>query len=286
MATPMVTGAWAVVKQKAPSASVDDVLAAFRSTGTSVNDGRSGGSVTDMRRINLDLALGQFDASLAITKTVELANEPSLRGDPITYTIEVANSGTATATGVRITDTLPMYVDGTDLDTTATVTAGESVSYTLNASIAGDAPYGETITNTAYYSHTSGSGHDSAAFSMEALKARLDIVKTVALADEFIRAGDPLTYTIIVTNSGSVTAVGVHITDTLPMYVIGTDLDTTATVTAGESVTYTLNATVADGVPLGTTVTNTAYYDHASGRGESSAAFTVPKYVYLPIVVK
>jgi subtilisin len=60
MATPHVAGAWAVLKQKSPSASVDTVLAALRDTGTPVDDGRSGGTVTDLRRINLDLALAEF----------------------------------------------------------------------------------------------------------------------------------------------------------------------------------------------------------------------------------
>ena len=60
MATPHVAGAWAVLKQKSPSASVATMLSALRDTGTSVDDERTGGSVTDMRRINIDLALAQF----------------------------------------------------------------------------------------------------------------------------------------------------------------------------------------------------------------------------------
>lgn len=60
MATPHVAGAWAVLKQKDPAASVDKLLEALRVTGTSVDDLRSGGSVTDMRRINVDLALDQL----------------------------------------------------------------------------------------------------------------------------------------------------------------------------------------------------------------------------------
>ena len=166
MAAPHVTGAWAVVKHKAPSASVDDVLAAFRNTGTSVNDGRFGGSVTDMRRINLDLALEQFSAKLSITKTVALANNAVRGGDPITYTVVVANQSGLTATGVHITDTLPMYVIGTDLDTTTTVTAGESVTYTLSATVMDGITLGTTVTNTAYYDHDSGRGSSSTAFTV------------------------------------------------------------------------------------------------------------------------
>ena len=42
MAAPHVAGAWAVLKQKSPAASVDDVLSAFVSTGTPITDPRNG----------------------------------------------------------------------------------------------------------------------------------------------------------------------------------------------------------------------------------------------------
>jgi len=64
MATPHVAGAWAVLKQESPLADVDTVLAALRDTGASVDDDRSNGTVVDMRRINLDLALARFADTL------------------------------------------------------------------------------------------------------------------------------------------------------------------------------------------------------------------------------
>jgi subtilisin family serine protease len=70
MATPHVAGAWAVLKQKDPDAGVDTILAALRDTGTSVDDQRGGGSVTDMRRINVDAALGQISGGVVQTLTI------------------------------------------------------------------------------------------------------------------------------------------------------------------------------------------------------------------------
>jgi subtilisin len=177
MATPHVTGAWAVIKGKAPSASVAEVLAALRDTGTSVDDGRLGASLTDMRRINLGQALAQFQPVLTITKTIELVNDPARPGDPVTYTIVVANLSDATAAGVILTDTLPTYVVGADLDTALTIAAGDRVTYTLPTTVAEDAPHGVTITNTAYYSHTSGSGESSAAFSIPGWFTYLPLVQ-------------------------------------------------------------------------------------------------------------
>jgi subtilisin family serine protease len=60
MATPHVAGAWAVLRQKLPSADVDTVLAALQATGTLVDDLRSSGTVTGIPRIQVNLALGEL----------------------------------------------------------------------------------------------------------------------------------------------------------------------------------------------------------------------------------
>jgi subtilisin len=57
MATPHVAGAWALMKQRDPDASVSEILAALQNTGTVVDDQRGSGTVTGMRRINVDNAL-------------------------------------------------------------------------------------------------------------------------------------------------------------------------------------------------------------------------------------
>ncbi len=64
MATPHVAGAWAVLKQQPPVANVGKVLAVLRDTGTAVDDNRSDGTVVDMRRINVDLALARLADTL------------------------------------------------------------------------------------------------------------------------------------------------------------------------------------------------------------------------------
>jgi len=60
MATPHVAGAWAILKQRSPTAGVARVLTVLRYTGTSVDDGRTNGTVTDMRRINVDVGLARL----------------------------------------------------------------------------------------------------------------------------------------------------------------------------------------------------------------------------------
>ena len=60
MATPHVAGAWAIAKQKSPSASVETVLNAFTSTGVSITDTRNG---IVKPRIAVDLAIAQLSGT-------------------------------------------------------------------------------------------------------------------------------------------------------------------------------------------------------------------------------
>ena len=53
MAAPHVAGAWALIKQQNPAASVSDILSLLRQGGETIDDTRSGGTVTGMKRINL-----------------------------------------------------------------------------------------------------------------------------------------------------------------------------------------------------------------------------------------
>jgi uncharacterized repeat protein (TIGR01451 family) len=110
----------------------------------------------------------------------------------------------------------------------------------------------------------------------------------VTLSHDPALPNDPITYTIVVYNTGLADAVGVHITDTLPNGVIGTSVDVTQTVAANDAVTITVPATVANDAPWGATIVNTAYYEHSTGTGSADAAFRVKDmyFLYLPLVTK
>ena len=68
MAAPHVAGAWAVMKQRFPLASVKDVLDAFTNTATRVTDQRpqAADPVQTFARINLDMAIGEPRTSFVI----------------------------------------------------------------------------------------------------------------------------------------------------------------------------------------------------------------------------
>lgn len=99
MAAPHLSGAWAVLRQKAPLASMEQLYDALVLTATPVDDLRSGGIETGLPRINLDAALAEFPDTLP-----EFESDPpagSLLDHGVVYlgktsglmAIEVSNTG-------------------------------------------------------------------------------------------------------------------------------------------------------------------------------------------------
>lgn len=212
---------------------------------------------------------------LSLAKTLEPENGLILPGDPITYTILVSNSGSVDAEGVVITDTLPTYLNGVNLNQVVNISAGESITLTLNATLAHNAPSGKVITNTAFFSHTYSKGQDSVGFVVKA--PYLMINKTVQAVNNPVQPGDPLTYTIVVANHGAGKATGVIISDTLPTHIFGNDIYQLVDLSPGEMLTFTLKATLTNNVSLGQVITNTAFFSHSSGGGQATASIVTGK---------
>ncbi len=242
---------------------------------------------SDHDPVVVGLTLHTPKSVLGISKSVALTNNPVKPGDAITYTLVISNSGDAVATDVRITDTLPAGVIGNNVGVTQTIAAGESYTLTITGTVAQDVTASSTITNHAYYTHTSGNDEASAGFTVIDPPV-LGISKSVALTNNPVKPGDAITYTLVISNSGPSDATNVRITDTLPAGVIGNNVDVTQTIAAGESYTLTVTGTVAQDVAASSTITNHAYYSHTTGNGEASAGFVIrPLYsIYLPMVFK
>jgi subtilisin len=71
MAAPHVTGAWAVLKGRRPTGTVDEILAALRNTGLPIADERSGTSMV-FRRIRVDQAIGALATAVMALDTPAL----------------------------------------------------------------------------------------------------------------------------------------------------------------------------------------------------------------------
>src|SRR5256886_7070596 len=103
MAAPHVAGAWAILKQAAPTASVDAILQALTSTGLPITDPRAGTGTTKPR-IQVDLALSvllgdnQGPPVLSVTPLSQDFGPVNL-GSSADRTFVVRNSGGETLTG-------------------------------------------------------------------------------------------------------------------------------------------------------------------------------------------
>lgn len=90
-AAPIVAGSWAVLREKAPTASVDTLLQTLKNTGVTIAENRSGYTVMNHKRIKLDSALAQA-ASLPSIGTITAPSGQVTGGSTVSVPIEVANA--------------------------------------------------------------------------------------------------------------------------------------------------------------------------------------------------
>jgi len=159
-------------------------------------------------------------------------------GQTATYTVTVTNAGEGDATGVMITDTLPSGVtwvespDNPNCTSSSglnlscgpmTIAANSSFSVTVSGTTdAGECP---SISNTASFTSTNGgSGSTSATPTVITVNCpSLDIDKTPDGGD--VQAGGSASFTIVTSNGGPGSALGVELDDDLPAVANGWSID-------------------------------------------------------------
>lgn len=176
-------------------------------------------------------------------------------GDEITYTIHVRNIGSVTLTNVQITDNVPAYTEfvsaeggiGPDVTgkltwTVATIAVGApDVTRSFTVKVVKDLTGATSIINTAAVDNGNGKGGqpstpsdpndpnnphphpnpgDPATNIPVGKVSTFDTWKTVTTAsgNPKAKAGEILTYTIQVRNTGNVTIPAINITDTVPAH--------------------------------------------------------------------
>ncbi|MBU0663448.1 MAG: S8 family serine peptidase [Proteobacteria bacterium] len=104
MATPHVTGAWALLKQQNPTTTVTEILNSFQSTGLSVTDSKC--TSTTKKRINV-LEAANFMTTPSYTLNVNSsgASSVAITGNPVLYsgTTNYSESGIAPDTSITLT---------------------------------------------------------------------------------------------------------------------------------------------------------------------------------------
>jgi uncharacterized repeat protein (TIGR01451 family) len=260
-------------------------------------------------------------ADLSITKGI--SSSTAQPGDTITYTLTVRNAGPNTANNVSVSDTLPTsyltfvsctentgtgtctYSGGTVSVTYASMAASASSTVTINTTVNTGATDGVSVGNNASVSASDPTDPNTAnntsanVFFTVHNKADLAVTKSVSSTSPYwpatgIEVGDPLTYTITLTNKGPYDAKSVVLSDSAPAGVtftgcaasVGTCVWSSSSASLSLSsftnasvATLTIQAKLNFGVADGSTITNTGSVTSTTNdpdptNNASSASFT------------
>jgi LPXTG-site transpeptidase (sortase) family protein len=211
---------------------------------------------------------------LKLTKSATLTtdgngNGKADKGDVITYSFKVENTGTVDMTGVSIND--PMVTSTTPAS--ADIAAGADTTFTATYTVKqGDVDAGGQIHNSAKATGTWNdagtptsfdSNTSTADIAVAAADPKLDLSKTATLTTDNGTVGkadkdDVITYTITASNDGNVTLTDVSVTD--PMTGLSAIAPASvATLAPGDDATFTATYTVTqDDVDAGDDILNSA----------------------------
>ncbi|QIK63723.1 DUF11 domain-containing protein [Leucobacter viscericola] len=218
-------------------------------------------------------------------------------GEETTYDVTVTNTGTDQVTGVTATDVLPAgltFVSATDGGAydpalrrvtwnVGTLAAGAAQTVHVTATVDADVKPGQQIRNVAIVDTDQGCVDDPSTDQNECESVDVDETPAISIvktdSKETVAPGEALTYTLTVTNAGTVAAENVTVTDQLPAELefvsagqggtydpaTGNVSWTIPSLDAGASTTVEVTANVAATVGAGVDIANVATVDVPQG---------------------
>jgi uncharacterized repeat protein (TIGR01451 family) len=211
------------------------------------------------------------EPELTVAKSASVASVDAA-GDAITYTIEVSNTGNVTVSAITVSDPLGSVTCTTSGNATITSLAPGgaetcSLTYTvtqaqLDSNGGGDNDIDNTATASGTYDSTAVVGQGAASVTLVALPA-LQVTKT---ADDTtaVTAGQTVTYTYVVSNTGNQTISGISLGDAHngsgASPVPGNETLSTDSGTIGDSTDVTADDGIWSALAPGDAVTFTATY--------------------------
>ncbi|HEX3152354.1 MAG TPA: hypothetical protein VHR66_30050 [Gemmataceae bacterium] len=164
-------------------------------------------------------------SDLSLTKSVSNAT-PNV-GDQITFTVKLTNNGPDAATGVRVTDLLPVglafvsanpsqgtYTSGTGLWDVGTVAPATPLTLAIVATVVSSGAQTNTATVSDSDQFDPNTGNNSGSATETPQQSDLSIAKSVS--NPTPNVGDTIVFTLSVSNAGPDAATGVTVTDLLP----------------------------------------------------------------------
>jgi len=206
MASPHVAGAWAILKSKFPTATIDEIYSTLANTGMAVTDSRN--SLTKPR-IQIDAALLP---NIALTQQVNTVN-PSPK-QPLTYTIRLKNSGLTTLNNILLTALWPtdLVITRNILVSQTTLMKGQVLTLTLPTTIAATIPAHTRLTNSLTVTAVELPHLITKTFSVMVAAYPAVTMSKVANVSQAV-VGQIITFTYQVTNTGNTTLTRLFLTD-------------------------------------------------------------------------
>ena len=297
------TGPVSCTNPSVPPGSVGTITAVYKVTagtaaGTIISDTDTGGTTSRDTNSANNTATVTIAVTSATQADLSVSNSgspnPVTAGSNITYTQSVTNNGPATANAPVFTETLPANTTSVSLtgpagwtctlatltctDTT-TMAANTTAGFTFVVTVSATVAQGTTITQTDSVTSTTGdpnTGNNSVVASVQvADSASLAITNTPSPVP--VQAGNSITYTQVVTNSGPSAATSVTLTNALPANTTAVSLTgpagwtctlatytcTDASLASGAPATITYKVTVNAGTAAGTAINETATVNSA-----------------------
>ena len=261
--TNLATGSYTITETTPTGFTSQTAFVGSQGTGTASAGAITGIQMTpNVSGINNDFPNLALPANLTITK-VDNAGGSSITpstgnvtpGQSLTYTVVVSNTGTGNATGATIADPLPANLTGDTWTATATggatgfsasgagniddtsvnMPGGSTITYVITGTVSAAAT--GTLSNTATVTPTGGTAKTA---TDNDNVANLSITKvdnaggsSITPSTGNVTPGKSLTYTVVVSNTGTGNVTGATIADPLPANF--TSGSWTATATGGAS---------------------------------------------------
>ena len=207
--------------------------------------------------------------SVSIAKSVQPTGTVAL-DSILTYTLVLTNGSPASAGGTLVTDTLPTEVTWTGdveadgghtqvqegtLKWQGTIPASTTYAITLTVRVNAGLPTGTLITNTAWIDDRSGGITETNAVTVTTGPTVVWRSSQQTVSQKYVRPGQPITYTLRISNTGNIPATNAIVTDTLDPHVTFRSASAGGTLDNGRVVWHGLTITDGTGVTLTVAVT-------------------------------
>lgn len=261
--------------------------------------------LTGQSNLTIDAGMHLDPGDLRLDKSANLA--VANKGEPLVYSILVTNAGVEPVGLVQVTDLLPAavsfvsygtttgtYADATGIWDIGDLLVGASATLTITGTV-NSGFGGDYVTNRAEITRmnrpdtNTADNADSAVFRI----AFADLAVSKIVNDDNPAEGQPVVFTVALTNNGPADVTGVELTDLLPggltydsatpsqgSYNSGSGVWSVGSVASGGVATLSVTADV-DAGTAGSTLTNTAtvtassHDDPVPGNDSASASLTV-----------